>query len=181
MQQFLASDTKAVFSWSNLKYLRVRFPFFGFRKSKDAEMYHWVIEGGRTIWRPFCPSAGRLRQGHPEPAARNHVQMTFEYLQGWRLRDLHGQPVLVALIVKMFPCMRYILCFCLCPLTPLLSLGTIGRSLAPSSQHLPFRYLYLLVRAWAFSRESSPSFLSLFSCEVLHYLNHLNGPLLDSF
>jgi len=34
-----------------------------------------------------------LRQGHPELAAQDHVQMAFEHLQGRRLHHLPGQPV----------------------------------------------------------------------------------------
>ena len=34
-----------------------------------------------------------LKQGHPEPVAQDYVQMAVEYLQGWRLHNLSGQPI----------------------------------------------------------------------------------------
>jgi len=34
-----------------------------------------------------------LKQGHLQPVAGHHVQAAFEYLQGWRLHTLPGQPV----------------------------------------------------------------------------------------
>ena len=57
-------------------------------------------------------------------------------------------------------------CFSLCPLPLVLSLRTTKKSLAPSSLHPPFRYLYQLVRSplsFLVSRLNSPSSLSLAS------------------
>ncbi|PKU47040.1 hypothetical protein llap_2646 [Limosa lapponica baueri] len=34
-----------------------------------------------------------FKQGHVEPVALDHVQMTFEYFQGWIVHNIHGQPV----------------------------------------------------------------------------------------
>ena len=34
-----------------------------------------------------------LKQGHSEPLAQDRAQTAFEYLQGWRLHNLSGQPV----------------------------------------------------------------------------------------
>ncbi|KAK4828172.1 hypothetical protein QYF61_024421 [Mycteria americana] len=53
---------------------------------------HRMAEVGRDLCRTFvqCPL---LKQGHPEPLAHDCVQTAFEYLQGWRLQNLPGQPV----------------------------------------------------------------------------------------
>ena len=40
-----------------------------------------------TLPKPLC------QKGHPEPAAQVHAQAAFEYLHGWRLHHLPGQPV----------------------------------------------------------------------------------------
>ena len=53
---------------------------------------HRLAEVGRDVWR----SSGLtplLKQGHLEMVAQDHAQMAFEYLQGWRLHNLTGQPV----------------------------------------------------------------------------------------
>jgi len=34
-----------------------------------------------------------LKQGHLQPVAQDNVHMAFEYLQGWRLHSVPGQPV----------------------------------------------------------------------------------------
>jgi len=41
-----------------------------------------------VIW-----SNSLLKQGYLEPVAQGCVQTAFEYLQGWRLHNLSGQPV----------------------------------------------------------------------------------------
>ena len=51
-----------------------------------------MAEVGRDLWRSSGPTP-LLKQGHPEQAAQDCVQMAFEYLQGWRLHSLPGQPV----------------------------------------------------------------------------------------
>ena len=61
-----------------------------------------------------------------------------------------------------------LLCFSFCPLPLVLSLGTTEKSLAPSSLHFAFSYLYTLIRSalsLLFSRLNSPSALGLSSCE----------------
>ena len=58
------------------------------------------------------------------------------------------------------------LCFSLCPLPLVLSLGTTGKSLAPSSWPPPCRYLEAFLRSprsLLFSRLNKPSYLSLSS------------------
>ena len=85
----------------------------------------------------------------------------------------------VTLTVKKLCLMfRQSLPYCsLCPLPLVLSLGTTGKSLAPSSLHPPFSYLWTFVRSpWSFlfSRPRSPSSLSLFSQgEVFQSLHHV--------
>lgn len=37
-----------------------------------------------------------LKQAHVEPVAQDHVQLSFDYLQGWRLHNFSGQSVLVS-------------------------------------------------------------------------------------
>ena len=51
-----------------------------------------MVEVGRDLWRSFGPTP-LLKQGHVEGVAQDCVQMAFEYLQGWRLHNLSGQPV----------------------------------------------------------------------------------------
>ncbi|KAK4828375.1 hypothetical protein QYF61_026113 [Mycteria americana] len=84
-----------------------------------------------------------LKQGHLEPVAQDRVQTAFEYLQGWRLHKLPGQSVPLLSqphSKKVFPdVQREPPVFSLCPLPLVLSLGTMEKSLAPSSLHRPFR------------------------------------------
>lgn len=60
--------------------------------SVTESQYHRMVEVGRDLWRSSCPAL-LLKQGHLEPVAQDHVQMAFEYLQGWRLDNFSGQPV----------------------------------------------------------------------------------------
>lgn len=85
-----------------------------------------------------------LKQSHPEQAAHECVQAVFEYLQDdGRLQDLLGQPVPVLTGKTGFLiCKGNLLCSSLCPFLLVLSLGTTGERLAPSSLHFHFRYLH---------------------------------------
>jgi len=47
---------------------------------------HRIVEVGRDLWRSPIPTP-LLKQSHLEQAAHDHVQMAFEYLQGWRLHS----------------------------------------------------------------------------------------------
>lgn len=49
---------------------------------------------GRDLWRSSHANP-LLRQGHLQPVAQNHIQMAFQYVQGWRLHILHEQPMAV--------------------------------------------------------------------------------------
>jgi len=76
-----------------------------------------------------------------------------------------------------------LLCFRLGPLPLVLALGTTEKSLALSSFHAPFRYLYTLRRSplsLPFSRLNSPSSQPFLIGEMLQSLHHLCGPSLDS-
>jgi len=53
---------------------------------------HRMVEVGRGLWRPSGLTT-LLKQGHLELVAQDHVHTAFEYLQGWRLHRLSGQPV----------------------------------------------------------------------------------------
>ena len=55
---------------------------------------HRMVEVGRDLWRSSGPTS-LLKQGHLKLVAQDHVQMDFEDLQGWRLHNLSGQPVLM--------------------------------------------------------------------------------------
>lgn len=79
-----------------------------------------------------------------------------------------------------------LLCFSLCPLPLIMSLGTTEKSLNTSSLHPSFRYLYTCIRIlvsvhFHFSRLDSPSSLREFICEVPQSLNHPCHLLLDCF
>jgi len=111
---------------------------------------HRLFQIGRDLWRTPGPSP-LLKQGHLELLVQDHVQTAFEYLQGWRFHNFPGQ--LVPALShphrkKAFPdVQREPPVFSLCPLSVVLSLGTTEESLAPSSLHPPFRYLYTLIRS----------------------------------
>ena len=51
-----------------------------------------MLEVKRDLWR----SSGQhrlLKQDHLQPISQDHVQMAFEYLQGWRHHNFFGQPL----------------------------------------------------------------------------------------
>ena len=52
---------------------------------------HRITEG-RDLLRWSCPCPPLLTQGQLEPVVQDHVQIFSEYLQGWRLHHLFGQP-----------------------------------------------------------------------------------------
>ena len=70
-----------------------------------------------------------------------------------------------------------LLCFSLCPLPLILSLGTVEKSLALFSLYPPFRYLYTLIRSplsYLLSRLNGPRSLRVFlKGVVLQSLNNL--------
>jgi len=105
---------------------------------------HTTVKVGRELWRSSSPTP-LLKQGHLQPVSQDHDQTAFEYLQGWRLHQLPGQPVPVLghpHNEKLFPDVRGILlCFRWCQLLLVLLLGTTEKRLALSFLQLPFSYL----------------------------------------
>lgn len=53
---------------------------------------HKLVEVGRGLSRS-PGSTPLLKQGHQKPVPQDHVQVAFEYLQGWRLHHLTRQPM----------------------------------------------------------------------------------------
>jgi len=89
----------------------------------------WVWKG--PLW--VTQSNSLWKQGHPEEAAQDRVHVGLEYLQRRRLRSLFQGSVTLR-GKKFFHIFSWnFLCFSLCPLPLVLSLGTTGKSLAPSS------------------------------------------------
>lgn len=109
-----------------------------------------------------------LKQEHLKQVAQNHLKIAFKYLQEWKFHYLTGQPVLVfspAHSEKVSSGVhREPPVFQLVPLPLVLSLAISERSLVLAFLHVPFRYLYILVRpslSLLFSRLNSHSTLSL--------------------
>lgn len=123
-----------------------------------------MSESGRDLWRSSGPIP-LLKQGNLQPAAQDHIQTAFDSFQHGRLHNISAQPVplLSPLTVKQFFLMfrGNILCFSLCQLPLVLSLGTTEKNLARTSLHSSFRYLYTF--SLLFSRLHSHSSLSLSS------------------
>jgi len=95
-----------------------------------------MVGVGRDLWESSSPTP-LPNQGHLQQAAQDLVQVGFEYLQRRRIHNLPGSlfQCSVTLRGKKFFLMfrRNFLCFSLCPLPLVLSLGTTEKSLAPSS------------------------------------------------
>lgn len=53
---------------------------------------HGMFEAGWDFWRASGSNL-LLKQGPLETVAQDHVQMAVEYVHGWRLHNLSGQPV----------------------------------------------------------------------------------------
>lgn len=86
-----------------------------------------------------------FKQGFPQLLDQGHVQMPFEYLQGWRFLLVSEQSVPSSVILTMGK--SFLMCFlpCLCPLPLVLSLGATKESPA-LSLHPPSRCLHTLMR-----------------------------------
>jgi len=97
---------------------------------------HRMAGAGRDLCGASSPTPP-LKQGHLQQAAQDLVQGGLEYLQRRRLHSLPGQPVPVLRHPQSEEVLPHVqtnfLCFSLCPLPLVLSLGTTEKSLAPSS------------------------------------------------
>lgn len=94
----------------------------------------------KNLWRSSDPNPS-IQKGHPQPAAQDHVQMAFKYLQAWRLHHHPGQPVHLHSKRSVSWCSEGTCSVTACPLVPGLSLGTTEKSLTPVSLHPSLRYL----------------------------------------
>lgn len=107
------------------------------------EWLRWEGTSGNHLLQPLS------KQGQAQQDAQGHVQSASEYLQEQRLHNLSGQPVPVFDHLHSelhFLMYKWIfLYFNLCSCLFITSLGTTGKSLAPSSL-LPIRHLYTLSR-----------------------------------
>jgi len=115
--------------------------------------------GDHLIW---CPCS---KQGQLEQVAQSHVQLGFEYLQGWGLHNISQQPFPVSEHLHSLIFKWDFLYFSLCPLPLVFSLGTSEKSLALPLLP-PIGYLYTLIRSplrLFLTMLSNPSSLSLSS------------------
>jgi len=146
-----------------------------------------MVKVGSDFWRSSRPTYP-LTQGPLEPAPQDHVQVAFQYLQGWRLHNLSGQPVPGLShphSEKAFPDVQTeppVFQFVLTASGP----GTGHHWKEPGSiflipSHPILIYMDEIPLCLLFSRLNSPSSLSLSPWEeMLLSLNHLNCPFLDS-
>lgn len=82
---------------------------------------------------------------HLETVFQPHVSLASTYLQEWRVHNLLCEFSITLTERKCFLVFRKsLLCFNMCPLPLVILLGTSGKSLA---LHLPFRFLYSLLRS----------------------------------
>jgi len=90
-----------------------------------------MVEVGRDFWDSSGPTH-LLKQGHLQLIAKDHAQTSSE----WRHHNISGQSVPVLSCPhseKVFPGVEVnLLCFSVCPLPPVLLLGTTRKSLALS-------------------------------------------------
>jgi len=62
--------------------------------NSEVSQNHRMVKVGRDLWKSTGPPLW-LKHSHLELLAQNHVQTTFEYLQGGRSHKNSGQPVSV--------------------------------------------------------------------------------------
>lgn len=129
---------------------------------------HLGLEGS---WRsPTNPSAKAGSSG--AGGTGSHIQVGCECLQWRRSHSLLGSLFQCSAILKVFLTFRWnVLCFSLCLLSCVLSLGTTEKGLGPSSWHLPWRYLYASVRT-----PLGHLFLKLNKLQPFHIRNTLQSP-----
>ena len=126
------------------------------------------ISGGHPVQPPL------LKQDHlkPRTMSRKLLNISRDGDSTTSLCNL-CQCLVTLTVTKCFLMFRgNLLCFSLCPLPFYLSLGTTGKSLAPSSCHSLFRYLHTLIRfplSLLFARLNSPNSLNLCYLRALHW------------
>ena len=110
-----------------------------------TETQNWYVWKGPLEFRSPTP---HHKKSDLELVAKDHVQRDLEYFQGWRLLNLSGHPVQCSLTLTMkkgsLVFRQSLLCFTLCPMSLVLSQGTMQKSLA--SSHHPSQYLYTVMR-----------------------------------
>ena len=126
------------------------------------------------------------KQGHPEQAAQDHIQAAFGDPQGGFPTASLGSLCQGSVTRPAQECCLVLrgsfLGAQLCPLPPVLALGTTEQSLALSSASSlqGFRDMDEIPLGLLFSRLSSPRSPSLSSQEMLQCLCQLHGPALHS-
>lgn len=104
-------------------------------------------EAANAFWVYLVPPL--LQQGHPQQGAQHHLQEASEDLQeGDSTTSLGSLCHCSITCTAQKGCLVFmgnLLCSSLCPLPLVLSLGTTQKTLALSSLHSPFRYLYILI------------------------------------
>jgi len=107
----------------------------------------WLEDtSGGYLVQTCCSSRDALRQ-LPRTMSRWLLDISMDGDSATSLGDF-CQPSVTLTVKKGFLMLRgNLLCFSLCQMTLVLSLGTTEKSLALSSVHLPFRYLYRLTRS----------------------------------
>ena len=115
-----------------------------------------VVKVGRNLWRSSCPipllKHGHLDPGLPRTMSRWLLNISKDGGSTTSLSNL-CQCLVTCTVKKCFPMFGgNLLCFSVCTLPLVLSLGTTEKGLALSSLHPRFRYFHTLMRSpWAFS------------------------------
>jgi len=146
-----------------------------------------MVEVGRELWTSSGPTF-LLKQGHPDPVAQDHIRRAFGYVQGQRLHNLPGQPVLLCGhpdSEKAFPDVQREPAVFQC--VPVASGPVTGHhckesgSIFTPSVHLFVHIDEITTTSLLFSRLSSPSSLSLSSHERCSRILNTVGPRIDSW
>lgn len=135
---------------------RCSFPFENLQGTRSQTSFdvtlcfHRMVEIGRNFWRSSSPNPCSIRntQSRFSRSMSKQFLRTSKEISTASLGNSWQSPTQVnTYTVKIcFLMFRWkLLCFTLCPLPLGLTLGTILKSLVPSSLHSPFRYLYILI------------------------------------
>lgn len=146
-------------------------------------------EVGRNFWRSSSPNPCSIRntQSRFSRSMSKQFLRTSKEISTASLGNSWQSPTQVnTYTVKIcFLMFRWkLLCFTLCSLPLGLTLGTILKSLVPSSLHSPFRYLYILISFLLnlyFTGWKVPVSQLFLTGPILPSFNQLHGPSLNSF